>query len=89
MTNREPDRIRTLLQQSLAPVANDCEPARDLWPELQRRIGQAQASADTPAPARAAIFWPAIPWFDWVLAGGVAVVAIAFPASIPVLLYYL
>ena len=80
MKNREKDRIRELLEQSLAPLGDDHEPIRDLWPKLERRIGQAQAQA----PPR-----PMIPWFDWVLAGGVAIVAVAFPASIPVLLYYL
>jgi hypothetical protein len=80
MKNREHDRIRTLLQQALPSVGNDPEPARDLWPELQARMEQAHA----PSQARSAV-----PWFDWVLAGGVALVAIAFPASIPVLLYYL
>jgi hypothetical protein len=30
-----------------------------------------------------------VPWFDWALAGGVAAFAVAFPVSIPVLLYYL
>jgi hypothetical protein len=80
MKNRKHDRIRALLQQALPPVGNNREPARDLWPELQGRIGRAHDSA----PAPSAIFW-----FDWVLAGGVALVAIAFPASIPVLLYYL
>ena len=80
MKNREHDRIPTLLQQAIPPVAKDPEPARDLWPELRARIERAHA----PSPARSAV-----PWFDWVLGGCVALVAIAFPASIPVLLYYL
>jgi hypothetical protein len=80
MSTRERDRIRRLLQQSLTPIGDNHEPARELWPELRDRIGQAPQQA----PSRTAI-----PWFDWVLAGGVAIVAIAFPASIPVLLYYL
>jgi hypothetical protein len=78
MKNREHDSIRTLLQQALPPVGESPELARDLWPGLKRRINEA------PAPAQ-----QAIPWFDWALAGGVALVAVAFPASIPVLLYYL
>jgi len=28
-------------------------------------------------------------WFDWALAAGLALVAVSFPASIPLLLYYL
>jgi hypothetical protein len=78
MKNREHDRIRTLLQQALPPVGESPQPAHDLWPDLKRRINE------TPAPVRLAV-----PWFDWALAGGVALVAVAFPASIPVLLYYL
>jgi hypothetical protein len=30
-----------------------------------------------------------VPWFDWALAGGVALFAVAVPAAIPALLYYL
>lgn len=73
-------RIRELLQRALPSVGEDREPACDLWPELRRRIEGAQNTA----PSR-----PAVPWFDWVLACSVAVVAIAFPVSIPLLLYYL
>jgi len=79
------DRIRTLLERALPPVGEDQEPSRDLWPEVERRI----AEAKTAIPVRDAILRPAIPWFDWALAGGVAIVAFAFPASVPVLLYYL
>ena len=78
MNNREHKRIRELLQQALPPVGEAREPTHDLWPALQARINQSAA------PARLII-----PWFDWALAGGVAIVAVAFPASIPVLLYYL
>ena len=84
MTHHQNDRIRTLLRQALAPIGEDREPARDLWPELQSRIQPASATARA-IPAQTLV----IPWFDWVLAGGVALVAVAFPASIPVLLYYL
>ena len=83
MNNREHDRIRTLLHQALPPVGEAHEPAHELWPDLQRRINQTEATA----PVRPAI--PPILWLDWVLAGGVAMVSLAFPASIPVLLYYL
>ena len=87
------DRMRTLLEQALPPVGEDQEPARDLWPELERRIAEARAAvpaADaTPAAIPAEIPRPAIPWFDVALGCGVALVAVAFPASVPVLLYYL
>jgi hypothetical protein len=80
MKNHEHDRIRELMQHSLPPIADNPQPARDLWPDLQRRLREPSASV----PARLNISW-----FDWALAGGVAIVAVAFPASIPVLLYYL
>ncbi len=49
------------------------EPAHDLWPTLLRRLEA------KPAP----------PWYDWALAGGLAVFSVALPTSIPVILYYL
>lgn len=73
-------RLHELLQKALPSVGEDSEPACDLWPELRRRIEGAQYTA----PSR-----PAVAWLDWVLACGVALVAIAFPVSIPLLLYYL
>lgn len=81
MKNREHDRIRTLLRETLAPIGEDREPDHDLWPEFEARM-----HTEPPRGARAP---GVIPWFDWVLAGGIALVAVAFPASIPVLLYYL
>jgi len=80
MKTHEHDRIRELLRHSLPPVADGPQPVHDLWPDLQRRLREPSPIA----PAR-----PKISWFDWALAGGVAIVAVAFPASIPVLLYYL
>lgn len=50
------------------------EPGHDLWPAMQRRL-----AARPVVP----------PWFDWALAGGLAVAVVAFPAWIPVFLYYL
>jgi hypothetical protein len=78
--NRENDRIRTLLHETFTPIGNDAGPARDLWVSMQRKLRESPGSET--ARFR-------IPWFDWVLAIGVAVVAVAFPASIPVILYYL
>jgi hypothetical protein len=78
MNKHEHDRIRELLQQAFPPVGDTHDPPRDLDRLLHARINQA------PAPVRRVI-----PWFDWALAGGLAIVAVAFPASIPVLLYYL
>jgi hypothetical protein len=50
------------------------EPARDLWPAVLRRMDASPA---------------ALPWFDWALLAGLAALTALFPASIPVLFYYL
>lgn len=73
MNTPDQERLLQLLKQAVPPVTQ-CEPRRDLWPAMQRRL-QARPSAP--------------PWFDWALAGGLAVCACAFPAWIPVFLYYL
>jgi len=72
-------RIKELLQQALPPVGSVAEPARDLWPVVLRRLDSAPAGA-----LRAKL-----PWFDWALIAGVVIFAVAFPATIPVFLYYL
>lgn len=74
MNGTEHDRLKRLLQQALPPVETDPEPARDLWPAMLRRLEERP---------------PAVPWFDWALAGGLAALFVVFPAAIPVLLYYL
>ena len=65
-----------LLRSALTPVGEGGEAARDLWPAMRRRL-------DEPATLRG------VPWFDWALAGSVAVFAVAFPTAVPMLLYYL
>jgi hypothetical protein len=50
------------------------EPSRDLWPAVLKRLDARPA---------------ALPWFDWALVGGLAGLVVFFPASIPLLLYYL
>jgi hypothetical protein len=82
MNELDRDRIESLLKQALPPVAAGAEPERDLWPALLRRLDE-----DAAAPRRAKSF--SMPWFDWVLLGGLAVFALSFPAAIPVFLYYL
>ena len=74
MKENENDGLKRLLQQALPRVENDPEPARDLWPAMLRRLDVRPA---------------AVPWYDWALAGGLAVLTVIFPASVPVLLYYL
>jgi hypothetical protein len=73
MNSHEEDRMKQLLKQALPPTG-DPEPERDLWPAMLQQL-----DAQPAAP----------PWFDWALAGGLAVFAVVFPASIPVFLYCL
>jgi hypothetical protein len=73
--------LKKLLQQVLPPIKADAGPERDLWPAMQRRLNTRPA-----APASAGFRWA---WFDGALAVGLVGLAALFPASIPVLLYYL
>jgi hypothetical protein len=73
MNPNDQDRIATLLKKSMPPVGSEREPARDLWPAVLRRLDER----------------PVTPWFDWALLAALAGLTVAFPASIPVLLYYL
>ncbi len=68
------ERIEKLLRQALPPIGDASAPERDLWPAMLRRLGERPA---------------AVPWFDWALMGALAALIAAFPAAIPVLLYYL
>lgn len=61
------------LLKAALPPIEDAEPPRDLWPAMLRRLDQRSVP----------------PWFDWALAGGLALFAVAFPSTIPVFLYYL
>ena len=78
--NKGPERIEGLLRQALPPVEDDLELSPDLWPDMLRRL----RAEGAPEPAQVRV-----PWFDWVLAAGLAGLLAAFPAAIPVLLYYL
>jgi len=69
-----------LLRRALPPIEEESALSRDLWPVMLRRL-RAEA---VPEPAQVRV-----PWFDWVLAAGLAGLLAAFPAAIPVLLYYL
>ncbi len=66
--------MERLLRQALPRMEDDTELPHDLWPAMLRRLDQRPA---------------AVPWFDWALMGGLATVIVAFPSSIPMLLYYL
>ena len=80
--NREQgtENLAALLRAAVPPVSEDTQPKRDLWPQMQARLRDEAGNA-----ARL----KAVPWFDWALAGGLALLAVAFPAAVPVLLYYL
>lgn len=74
MNENEQDRMKNLLRKTLPPVSAEGKPERDLWPAMLRRLDTRPA---TP------------PWFDWALLAGLVGFATFFPASVPVLLYYL
>ena len=79
MNEHDEERMKKLLQQALPPVSGDAGPERDLWPALLRRL-----DANSAVPAS-----PVWVWFDGALVAGLVALAAFFPASIPVLLYYL
>jgi hypothetical protein len=73
MNPNDQDRLKNLLQQTLPRIDGETEPDHDLWPAVLKRLHASQAP----------------PWYDWVLAAGVAAVVAVFPAWIPMFLYYL
>lgn len=84
MNTQDNDQIEELLKRALPQVDADAQPNRDLWPALLRRIDE-DAVNTTPVRVERSKWI----WFDWALAAGLAGIALAFPASIPLLLYYL
>lgn len=72
--------VERLLRAALPPIEEQPGTSHDLWQAMLRKL----RSEGTPVPARVQV-----PWFDWALAGGLALLLAAFPAAIPVLLYYL
>jgi hypothetical protein len=67
--------LELLLRQSVPRIEDDAELDHDLWPAMLRKLEERRKIR--------------VPWFDWVLAGGLAAALALFPAWIPVLLYYL
>ena len=104
MSAHEEDRIQQLLRQALPPVNAErgaksgpaSEPSIDLWPAVLRRLDEkhaAQSAQSQPIQSKPVQSWlgwvrRGASWFDWALLTGVAVVTVAFPASIPLFLYY-
>lgn len=76
---RDQEPLGRLLRSAVPAIGEEAEPGRDLWPVMQARLRQPDA----------VVRFGSVPWFDWALAGGVALFAVAVPASIPALLYYL
>jgi len=76
------ERMKQLLKQAVRPVETDAEPARDLWPAVLKRLDE-HAAAE---PAAGRSWWV---WLDGALAAGLVVLGVSFPATIPLLLYYL
>ena len=93
MSAHKEDRIHQLLRQALPPVQAESglepgpEPSIDLWPALLRRLDRQAATQ----PVQSWLGWVRLgsSWFDWALLAGVALLTLAFPASIPLFLYYL
>lgn len=81
MNEQDENRIKQLLKGALPPVEPDAEPPRDLWPSVLRRLDR-EPAAVAPGSLRRN-------WFDLALLAGLVVFAAAFPATIPVFLYYL
>jgi hypothetical protein len=75
------ERMKQLLKQAVRPVKANAEPESDLWPAVLRRMDE-HAAADIAAGSG----WA---WFDGALLVGLVVLGVSFPATIPLLLYYL
>ena len=73
MNEREMDEMKKLLVEGLPPV-DESEPRRDLWPALLRRMDERTVH---------------VPWWDWVLLAGAALLTLVVPGVIPALLYHL
>ena len=75
-SERMPDSewIKDAMKAAVPRIADDAAPARDLWPDMLRRMDR--------EPVR-------VPWFDWALVGALVALVVAFPTAIPVFLYYL
>jgi hypothetical protein len=74
MNKNDEERLKELVRQAVPPVKGEAEAEHDLWPAVLRQIDSKSAR---------------VPWFDWALAGGLAAMAVFFPAAVPILLYYL
>ncbi len=65
--------VKDLLKQALRQANSELQ--HDLWPQMLRRLDECSSAA--------------VPWFDWALLALLVICILAFPHSIPVLLYHL
>jgi hypothetical protein len=101
MSAHDEDRIQQLLRQALPPVNSEGgaergaesgpapEPRIDLWPAVLRCLDEKHAAQSQPVQSWLGWVRHGSSWSDWALLAGVAAVTVAFPASIPLFLYYL
>jgi len=73
MNEREQEEIKRLVKEFVPPM-RDTELQRDLWPAMLKRMEQPPVH---------------VPWWDWALLAGVALLFCLFPGMIPALLYHL
>ena len=74
MKETNDEHIKNILKQALGPAHAELQ--HDLWPQMLQRLDE-----------RSMI--KAVPWFDWALLAVLMIFFLAFPRSIPVLLYHL
>jgi hypothetical protein len=74
MKETNDERVKDLLKRTLHPANTELQ--CDLWPQMLQHL-------DKHSPIKA------LPWFDWALLVLLVAFILAFPHSIPVLLYHL
>ena len=75
------ERMKQLLRHAVRPFQPDAEPEHDLWPAVLKRLDE-RAGLEAVGQSR----WV---WLDGALLVALVVLGVSFPATIPLLLYYL
>lgn len=75
------ERMKQLLRQAVGPIEPTAETSHDMWPTVLRRIDE-RGESGRAARSR----WV---WVDGALLAGLVVLGVSFPATVPLLLYYL
>ena len=73
MKEKETEEIKRVLRNGI-PAMRETELERDLWPAMLQRLEQGTIR---------------VPWWDWVLLGGIAAAVLLMPGILPALLYHL